>query len=176
MNESPLGVTGRRLYWLCAALTPILPLLLLIFWMTGDASSLLSFVHGNDWDISQVTFGQRISGFLISLLAISPIVFALLRLRQLFSLYARGILFSRENILALRDTGISFIVYAIIDLLTVPLFAVALTYNNPIGQRLVTFGISSSTFTSICLGLIVLAIAKAMNEAKLINDEHALTV
>lgn len=176
MNKSPLNTTGQRLYWLCAALVPVLPLLLFAFWMTADLGALLSFVHGTDWHISEISFGQRIVGFMISLLAISPIIFALFRLGRLFSLYARGILFSRENIAALRDTGLSFLVYAAIDLLTTPLFAFALTYNNPAGQRMITLGIGSSTFGSICLGLIILAIAKAMNEAKLMNDELALTV
>jgi hypothetical protein len=176
MNKSPLSTTGQRLYWLCAALVPILPLLLFTFWMTADLGALLAFVNGTNWHISEITSGQRIFGFLISLLAISPIIFALFRLRQLFSLYARGILFSRENIAALRDTGFSFLMYAGIDLLTSPLFAIALTYNNPEGHRMIALGISSSMFGSVCLGLIILAIAKAMDEARLINDELSLTV
>ncbi len=176
MNNSTLSSTAHRLYWLLSALALVLPPLLFVFWMIAEPDTLSRFATTSKLPVSELAFGQRIAGLVISLLTIAPVLFILVRLRKLFALYARGILFSRENITALRDTGFGFVAYAAVDLITDPLFSLALTYNNPEGQRMISVGISASTFGSVCLGFIILAIAKAMDEARRINDEHALTV
>ncbi|MEL4073395.1 DUF2975 domain-containing protein [Ochrobactrum sp. GPK 3] len=173
MLSAPLIITGQRLHMLCAFFATALPIVLFSFWMTANSETLLASWSNANLNVHEISVDQRVVGFFISLAAIAPIIFSIVRLGRLFSLYARGILFSRENVLTLRDAGMGFIFYAVFDLIATPLFSLLFAYEDIL---VLNVGFNSSTLITAFLGFILLAIARAMDEARQMNDEWSLTV
>lgn len=96
------------------------------------------------------------------------------QLRQLFRGYRHGLLFTFEQIRRYRQIGVLLCVSFLVELIQTPLLDTVLTMSGPEIHGAVS--ISSSDFRLLLAGLIVLALALVMREAKLLADEQQLTV
>lgn len=165
---------GRHI---CTAMIFLVPVFSALFWVyfnrlipymnTEMFKGLLPIVP--DHDISAMA---RFIGFIVSLLHNVVIIYGLFKLRRLFSLYERGIIFSKKNVACFRDIGWSFIVFVAATTVSNALLSVVLTFANPPGQRMLTVGFSSRDLTTLCLGLAVLLISWAMDEGRRIAEEQ----
>lgn len=116
----------------------------------------------------------RLLGTLVLLLPDLVSMLILWQLRLLFRGYRNGLLFTFEQIRRYRQIGILLCATFIVELMHTPLLGMALTMGGPNVHG--SISINSSDFRPLLAGLIVLALALVMREAKLLADEQQLTV
>lgn len=118
-------------------------------------------------------FSTRLLGTLVQLLPDLVFMMMLWQLRQLFRGYRHGLLFTFEQIRRYRQIGLLCATF-VVELIHLPLLDTVLTMRGP--EVLGTIALSTSDFRVLLAGLIVLALALVMREAKLLADEQQLTV
>ncbi|MEX3017134.1 hypothetical protein [Gymnodinialimonas hymeniacidonis] len=164
---------ARPMSYLVTAAMVLLPLALIIAALSGayDEAYLRSTFSG-------VTLPEQIGTFAwiviygIAILSVGLILTALWQMRTLFSLYAMGDVFGPDAARAIRQTGLTLLVLAAVGVIGNTLIILALTTNNPAGQRALSIGFSSDDiFLFFTSGLLV-AIGWAMSEATRIADEN----
>jgi hypothetical protein len=166
---------SRRLRWFCTLLMILLPLGTAHFWMFPQ--SMPSLGHRLPVPITpDVPSSSLFLGFLVSMVSVCVGVWALSRLRKLFALYEKGMIFHHENIKCLRGLGRAIIAWVIAAFVSYPLLSVILTYHRPQGQRLLSVGLSSSDIASLLAGCAVLVIAWVMEQGRHLQEEQALIV
>ncbi|MBA2073368.1 DUF2975 domain-containing protein [Aeromonas veronii] len=116
----------------------------------------------------------RLLATLVMLLPDIIFISILWQLRQLFHGYRHGLLFTFGQIRHYQKIGLLLCTSFVISILTTPLLSVVLTMQGPEVHGSVTIG--SSDFQLLLVGLIVLALALVMREAKQLADEQQLTV
>lgn len=91
---------------------------------------------------------------------------------QLFRRFGQGIILDAENARQLGNIGWFLFASAEVAILTRTLVALALSWNNPPGQRQLVVSISLNDFMLLLFGLFVLAFAKVIAEAARIAEEN----
>jgi hypothetical protein len=165
---------SRLMYGVCTVATVAIPLLIIGMWA--------SFEY---WGPSHPQFAPipnipdtldlptRLLAGAIGLLQASIAVFAVWRLRQLFGLYAQGLIFTTENTRCMRHFAAAVVAFAIAKPITGALLSVVLTMNNPPGQRQLAISAGSSELTTLFIGGVFLIIAWIMDEAREMAEEQA---
>ncbi|WP_421249381.1 DUF2975 domain-containing protein [Aeromonas sp. 603359] len=118
--------------------------------------------------------GTRLLATLVMLLPDVVFMLILWQLLQLFRGYRCAMLFTFDQIRRYKMIGLLLCASFIAEIITTPLLDIALTLQGP--ELHGTINISSSNFQLLLAGLIVLALALVMREAKLLADEQQLTV
>ena len=91
--------------------------------------------------------------------------------------YATGKVFTLDNAKSYSRLGL---IYLLSALLLQPLsdmfFSLCVTINNPIGQRMISFGINVNNLTAIFFALVLIVIGQVMKLGHKISEEQELTV
>ncbi|MBZ6066792.1 DUF2975 domain-containing protein [Aeromonas schubertii] len=125
-------------------------------------------------DAYPLTISTRLLATLVILLPDVVQMLILWQLHQLFSGYRHGMLFTLSQIGRYRMIGLGLCSSFFVSQLTTPLLGAVLTMNGPKLHGSITVG--SADFRTLLAGLIVLALALVMGEAKRLADDQALTV
>ena len=113
---------------------------------------------------------------LVSVIPVSVAVYGLNILKELFELYENAIVFSSRNVKCFRRLGYTLILWVFSNMVFVTLISVVLTYNNPIGERLIVAQFGTSDLATIIMGAIVVLVSWVMLEASKLETEQAYTV
>lgn len=159
----------------------VMPLFVLYYWLgynTSPIQLINSALPGNGGRaMPQVLeFNSRLIGLAGDLPALIVILLALVTLRRLFFLYAHGDLFTEENVAQYRVLSKLAFWGILADIVNKSALTVALTINNPPGQRLLTVGFTGDHIKLLLIAVILIIIARVMNEGREIYDENQLTV
>ncbi|MCH7342050.1 DUF2975 domain-containing protein [Pelomonas sp. CA6] len=130
-------------------------------WTVGD-SALLQFGPGN-----------RLLGAVVSLPSLLVALVGLWQLWRLFGCYARGLVFAAEPVRRLHSVGWAVTALAPLLPLSQTFAVLALSWNNPPGTRLLVFTVSSEHYLALLFGLVLLAMARIMQEAQRVAQENA---
>lgn len=91
---------------------------------------------------------------------------------KLFRLYELGQVFSIENVRHIKISAYSALAWLVADFFTYSLLILALTVDNPIGQRYLSISVSSKHFSTLVISIIAIIIAQVMDEARKLKDEN----
>jgi hypothetical protein len=105
--------------------------------------------------------------------ALAAAALALWQLFCLFGRYRQGDVFSPAALQHLRRFAWSLVALAAAEPLSRMLASVALTLDNPPGQRLLALSLGSYDYALLLVALVFVAIARVMAEAARVADEHA---
>ncbi len=119
---------------------------------------------------------QRGLGFLVSLLPLAAKVFAMVTIMRLLKLYQEGKIFSAAHVHHFKRLGQTLIFYGCAGIIESTGLSLVMTMNNPPGQRMLTFGMSSDDITIFVIAAIVLMLSWIMEEGREQAEEQALTV
>jgi hypothetical protein len=120
---------------------------------------------------------SRIFGLLGSIVRLLPLLFGIIIMISLSKDYSLGKVFNLDNAKRYKNLGILFLANAlIIQPMAQMLFNLCATINNPIGKRLIGFGVDLSTVTNIFFAAILIIIGHVMKLAYDVNEEQKLTV
>lgn len=110
------------------------------------------------------------------MIPMAAMIYGLLKLRELFGLYEKGLIFTEKNVTCFRSLGRTLIIWVICDVVKNSLISIVLTLPNPPGHRMITVGLYSADFTAIFVGIVILIIAWVMDEARKIQEDQALII
>jgi len=125
---------------------------------------------------SGLPFKLRLLAFVGTIPSTLVLIFSLLSLRKLFSLYGQNIYFERQNIDLYKRLGKLAIWAVFCDVFSDTAHTLAMTLINPPGQRILRICFSTEHFKLLIVSGIILVIAMIMDEAKKMNEEQQLTV
>ena len=166
----------RRLAWivrlLCLIGLVVIGTLPFIFWAQPEW---VTEVAASTWKLSklQVDLGSRLWGLAASMLPTSVSLFALWQMWALFGCFAEGELLALRPAQHLRRLGLGLCSLAAAQPLGHTLAILALTWGNPKGERLLSFGLSSDHYLALLFGLLLLALSQVLTEAARVADENA---
>ena len=176
-NTQRITKASRRLVRVCTGLIYFLPVVCAAFWAffneLYDSTSMIPLPV----PVSHVLPGlTRLLAFLVELIPLTALIYGLLRLRDLFRYYEKGMIFTANNVACYRSLGKALIAWVICDVVKNSLLSIVLTLDNPPGQRVITLGLYSADFTAVFVGIVILTIAWVMDEGRRIQEDQALII
>ncbi|WP_108648936.1 DUF2975 domain-containing protein [Dongshaea marina] len=177
---SKLEVSARKFRILFQILFWVTPLVMMLFW--GSYHTPLDYysqfipIDFSDVMLAPLTLGIRVLAFVVCLIPVAIIMFALHQLISLFRSYERGEVFSLTNANRYQKLGYSMFVWVIGGIVSSTLLTLVVSLNNPPGHRLLTLSLTGTDLINIVYGFLVLIIAHVMQRAHRINDENNLTI
>lgn len=109
----------------------------------------------------------------IGALALGPMLMALWQMRGLFARYRRGEILSPACAGHIRRCGGALVLLALAQFLIRPLQILALTADNPAGQKVLAIGLSSEVLWLALAGGLLVVIGRVMAEAARLAEENA---
>ena len=97
-------------------------------------------------------------------------------LGRLFSLYAQGRVFGRENVACFRRMAVLLFWWVGAGLVYEPLMSLVVTAMNPPGHHLITLGISGLDLTALVTGGVLTVLARVMDLGRTLQEDQELTV
>ncbi|RUR18062.1 DUF2975 domain-containing protein [Legionella sp. km535] len=125
---------------------------------------------------SQISLTHRFIILAIELVPITITVLICRQLARLFRLYEQGALFEKENIKLIKNISIFMILGEFIQLIYQPLITAALTFNNPVGKRLISITLGSTNATTLITAFIILLASWIVKEANRLKTDAQLTI
>ncbi len=117
--------------------------------------------------------------FVILAIQFMPISITILichKLAKLFRLYEQGDLFEEENIKLIKSISIYMILGELFQLLYQPLISAALSFNNPIGERVANISFGTTNITTLITACIILVASWVVEEANRLKSDSHLTI
>ncbi|MEP0067830.1 DUF2975 domain-containing protein [Pyruvatibacter sp.] len=163
------------LHMLLSLLLPGLPLLMGLGWaLVPDATVGASFgIFMGVGEGEELTLLDRGAGFIASLLPLSVILYGVWHLRALFGLYADGEILGTANAGRLRALAMTLILWLPAQFVGDAVISLALSIDNPPGERFIALNLSSNDFAITMIGAIALVISWVMVEAARAADDSA---
>lgn len=126
-------------------------------------------------DFSNLYLGQHLAIIVISTIPMSITVFIYHQLAKLFRLYEQGYLFEIENIKLIKSIGICILINELAGFIYQPFMSLALTFYNPVGERMLGIGFGPSNLAMVVTGLVVLTASWVAEEAHELKLDTQLT-
>jgi hypothetical protein len=120
----------------------------------------------------EFTFAARLRVAFASLLPCGLGLALLWQLWGLFGEYQRGAVFSVRALACLRRFSSLLVLLALSSPLTQVLMSVAISLDNPPGQRQIAISLSSNDYALLLGALVFVAIARVMTEAARVAQEN----
>lgn len=154
------------LYWASTLLLWLLPAV--IAWSLIKSWSSPGWLAGQFPDLPAATRLNPMKSTLVTLigaLSLPPMLLAFAQMRRLFARYRRADIMSDACARHILRAGQAMVALAVVGAVTPTLQMLALTLDNPVGQKVLTIGISGSTLGFLLAGGLLITIGWVMREA-----------
>ena len=175
-------VRVRRVSRVLAVLSTIgvvgIPVLAALLWTMIHLDGLMATIPAATGVTPAETISgpARVIGFIGTMLPAAAVMIGLLYLRRLFNAYAAGEFFTTRNAARICGFAWSVIAMGLLRPVSGMLASVAVTLDNPPGQRSLAIGLGSPEVNILFVGGVVLVIGWVMREAARLADENAAFV
>jgi len=170
---------SKNLHLLLSFLVVMIPLYYVCYWVFINylPETLINVnIHPVRLIPNELPVKLQVIGFIISLLPLSALIYVVLNIRKLFSFYKEGVIFSFEHVSLFKKTAKAIVFWVLLSISYESAKSVIFSAGNPPGSRVIKVGFSSAEITTLLVGGIVLIIAWVMDEGRILNEEHKLTV
>ena len=179
-----IQIYSRRVRSILQFLFVFAPIATAYYWFTVNTDSDLFIQIGliesnapiQNFTQLPLTSTTRLWALLASLLPCSVLMYALKQLIGLFRRYEQADIFSVLTVSYYQKLGYVFFYWALASFIYRGLISVALSFNNPPGERVLTLSFGGMDMLVILCGFVVLIISWVMKEAQKIADEHMHTI
>lgn len=185
-NTLNLNKIQRVSYWsrrFFQFLLLAIPCWSLIFWLnvqyfyTNHPQATTLFISKTLTILHPFTAFEIWWGLLISFLFSTGFTMLILYfLIGLFKLYEQGEIFTLQSVQYLKKIGYAILASQIAGLFYDAALSLALTFNNPAGQRVVTLGVNQNNAFAITTAIMIIFISWIMAEACKLREEQEYTV
>ena len=118
----------------------------------------------------------QLLGFLMSWLPASALMYGLMKIRQLFSFYKEGIIFSFEHVGIFKSTSKALLLWVLFSMVYQSAKSVLFSIDAPPGSRVLTVTFTSAEMTTLMVGGILFIIAWVMDEGRMLREEKEFTI
>ncbi len=132
--------------------------------------------HLLDAEAKVITWRVQLLGILSSLPSMAVHVLLFLQLVRLLDLWKEGQFLQQDSARCFRRMGSLFLVGTLVEIASRPLHTLALTIDNPPGQRALRIGLGSDDVRTVFLGLFLWMLASIMALGTRYREETELTV
>ena len=176
---------SRRLKVFFIIVIVLLPCIQAVGWAYFNPQSATTLNHALDptrYNMSPenikapLTPASRLVGFIAGMIPTGLNMLALFYLVRLFGLYAQGLIFTRDNVRYIRLTGYVLLIRQAAHPVHQTLETIALTINNPPGQRMIQIGLTDDNLSQIVVALIIILVSWIMDEGRKLKEEEALVI
>jgi len=169
---------SRRIRVSLQCLLPLLPIFLLIYWLSYETFQSMGFgFRFQDPIPENLTLNTKLLAFLTSLFPMGIFMTGVIVMIKLMKLYERGEVFTRNNTRLIKNIAYLLFAWVIVDFLYNILMSLILSFNNPPGERFISVSINNNEhIVPLIIGFSVLLISYIMDEARKIKEEHDYTV
>lgn len=180
-NSIKLQRVSRRLGRFFHIWMYIMPVFVLFYWLGYNSApihlinTVLPGIHGGAMP-KVLKLNSRLIGLTGDLPALFVMLLALGALRRLFFLYAKGLFFKAENVLYYRKLSRLAFGGILTNIFNKTLLIMALTINNPPGQREFMIAFTRDHVKLMLVAVILMILARVMHEGRELYDENQLTV
>ncbi|WP_411753188.1 DUF2975 domain-containing protein [Serratia sp. (in: enterobacteria)] len=115
---------------------------------------------------------QLAGGILLSSVPLLALALGLYHLRKLFQTYGQRAYFSGIAAHHLGKMGQYVAIWTILELLCQPFLSYWITMQEPVGQRMVTFGIDAGNIVALFLAACIAVIAQILKQASKLHCEN----
>lgn len=157
----------------CLLLMGLWPAAIAWFWLLGDADAIWRIVPGKQGALDAATRVTCLAAFGPTLLAIC---YGLQQARSVATLLGADRAVSTAGIAGLRRLGVAMVSGAALNVVGNTMAVLALTIQNPPGQRLIVLTVGDATVLALLCGGLMFAIARGFEAAKIVADDHAAIV
>ena len=130
-------------------------------------------------DLSQqgnFSLQHRLVILLIKTIPLTITVMLFHKLSQLFKLYENNQLFENENIRLIKGIGVCLLLGEFLHLIYEPLMTIALSFNNPAGERFMSFTFGAFNLSMLLTGCIIIIASWITQEAHQLKSDVQLTI
>jgi len=177
-NISVIKKISSRLRLICNIIFFLTPIITIFYW--GFYNHLPNeYQYAIVRQYLQTNYLPLITRVLCAAIMMIPGVIIMLAskyLIELFRLYENNVFFSPNNVTYMEKLGKIVIIWAFMDIIVGTLLVLAISFNNPPGQRYLSIGVGSFQLSSLLIGYIIVLFSKIMDEARIINEEQQYTV
>ncbi|WP_300670978.1 DUF2975 domain-containing protein [Desulfoluna sp.] len=178
-NVSKIKKHSRNFYLLLSGFLAIIPFYYLLYWiLINQLPDTLISVNINAPGLSpnHLPVTLQVLGFAFSLLPMSALGYGLINIRQLFSYYRQGVIFSFEHVILFKKTAKGLVLWVLASIVYESAKSVIFSLGNPPGSRVIGVSFGSPELTTLVIGGVVFFIAWVMDEGRVLNEENELTV
>lgn len=164
------------------------PLCIFAFWFKIISSDTVVYLNhqpnsiGISWgsallsELTNVPMYMRFYDAFIDIIPTAIVMLSFYYLHKLFSLYARGIIFSKQNSNYLQKIGITLLMQPIAAIFAPPFMSYILKLIDTTGVHPISIVFTKTDCINLIIGGIVILISWVMHEALQLKDELALTI
>lgn len=168
---------SRFLRFVFTATLIFIPAIQILFWIFFNQLPPEMIPHELPVRVAQnLTMTTRLMALAVSFITTGVVMACVYQLIRLFRFYEQAEIFTEQTVGCLRTLGRLLIGLFLAGIVQEPLMSVALTLQNPPGQRMLTFGLNSDNLTVLLFGGVVVLIAWVMDEGRKLQEEQRLTV
>jgi len=177
-NLTKIKKHSKRFHLLISAFLVGIPVYYLQYWILINhlPGTLVSNTSVPGLSPNHLSVTLRGIGFAFSLLPMAALGYGLINIRQIFSRYRQGVIFSFEHVQLFRKTAKGLLLWVIASIVYESAKSVIFSLGNPPGSRVISVGFSSPELTTLVIAGIVFFIAWVMDEGRALNEENELTV
>ncbi|MDB5528085.1 MAG: hypothetical protein JWR51_1188 [Devosia sp.] len=155
------------------ALAALLPLGMIGHWLTVAPDDLAQAMRMAPTALGDLNAPLRLGAAGLSLLAVLPLSWGLVRVRACFTEFAQGRPFVARGIAGLRDFAIGMGLSVVAKPVSAMLLSILLSWNAPAGQRQLIIQFDSDTLIMALFAATIAALGWAMQKAAAIAEENS---
>lgn len=174
LSAARIARISRALSAACLTLILGLPVAVLIYWLSADATQLA--VRANlpatamHWPLEP---WQRVAGALITALPVSLVLLGLWHARRCFKLFAAGSVFTTEAVRCLRRFAGWIAVSVAAGIVASTAISVVLTLPNTPGGRHLAIGVGTDQLFTLLFAAMVWLMAAVIGQGRTLAEENA---
>lgn len=161
----------------------LLPILAMSGWIWFEEFKAIGMMDNvNDVSLSSLNMpsplpvASKIAAMAATLIPLTIDMFALFFLSRLFGLYAEGHIFTEASVGYIRRIGYTLLIGQGLHPVHQALLTLALTFKNPVGQRMIQIGFGSANLSEIIMAIMIIVVAWIMDEGRRLSEEQALVI
>lgn len=178
-NLQKIRKFSTRIYIVLSILLVAAPMYYVLYWaLINHLPDRLISVNTPHLPLSQhhLTVKLQLTGFAVSLLPLSALVYGLTNMRKIFSYYKEGLIFSIEHARYFKNSANALLAWVVCSILYKSAKSVIFSLGNPPGSRVLEIQFTNAEFIPLMIGVIVYVIAWVMDEARAAEEENRLTI
>ncbi|HEX3810545.1 MAG TPA: DUF2975 domain-containing protein [Rhizomicrobium sp.] len=173
-NMERLRRISRIMAWLSLASAVLYLAGEVCVYIFPDLSSAVDFIQIRNGVMpvtSTTPLAFRVAALAVDLIPAGLVVWALIALHRLFSLYGKGEVFSSAALAALNRVAVLMFWEVLVSIVAQVPVSFLLSWSTK--QHAISVGLGSGDFTFLFMAGVVLTIARVMGEARRVADENA---